>query len=173
MNNVDYKVLKSNIIRSCCPVREDSIEFKINYEKLEHLVDDINLFPLNVGMHPKKVKPELVPYLSEYFEKTNLSWFTEGKYSTVITFIDTESIDERAEEIIRRLHSKQVDVPEDDKVNDLATLVAFYPCYFATIVSYRNDDPKRSGRPSYEIVCRANKVVIKSSDYQYNPKDFS
>jgi hypothetical protein len=173
MNNVDYKVLKSCIIRSCTPVRDGSIEFRVNYDKLLHSVDDINLLPLNVGMCPKKVIPEMIPYLSEYFEKTNLSWFTENKYSTVITFIDTESIDEEAQRLIDKLHMKQVDDPSNDKVNDMATLVANYPCYFATIVSYRNDDPKRSGKPSYEIKCRANKVVIKSSDYQYNPKDFS
>ena len=172
MNNVDYKVLKSNIIRACTPVKCDNINFRVNFDKLSHLVDDIGLVPINVGMVPKKVLPELIPYLSEYFVKTNLSWFNENKYSTVITFVDTSSIDEKAQNLIDKLNQEQVEDPDNDKVKDIAVLVAEYPCYFATIVSYRNDDPKRAGKPSYEIKCRANKVVIESSDYQYNPKDF-
>ena len=43
----------------------------------------------------------------------------------------------------------------------------------ATVVAYQNNDPNRAGRPSYEIICRANKVVIRNADYQYNYKDFS
>jgi hypothetical protein len=150
------------------------MDFEVNFDKLASLVSDLKLVPLTpIGGEARKVKPSDIPYLSEYFEKSHLSWFSDSKYFTVITFIDSDSIDERAEELLNDLIFPQVDDPEIDKVKAIATLVADYPCYFATIVSYQNGDPDRIGRPSYEIICRANKVVIKSSNYQYNPKDMS
>lgn len=173
MNNVNYKVLKSNIIKTCKQSKEYSMEFNVNYNKLKDLVSDINLVPINVGMKSKVVKPEIIPYLSEYFEKSHLSWFTDGKFYTVLTFVDTESLDDEAKSLLEKVAMNQEDDPDNDRTNDMATLVANYPCYFATIVSYQNNDPNRIGKPSYEIICRANKVVIKNSDYQYNPKDFS
>ncbi len=174
MNNVNYKTLKSNIIKCCTQIETDIMKFEIDWDKLTSLEKDYKLVPIApVGGDAKKVKAEIIPYLSEYFEKTHLSWFTDSKYYTVITFIDSDSIDDTATELLAKLKEDQTEDPDDDKVNDMATLVADYPCYFATIISYQNGDPNRIGKPSYEIVCRANKVVIKSSDYQYNPKDFS
>lgn len=174
MNNVNYKTLKSNIIKSCCQTETDIMKFEINWDKLTSLVKDHKLVPIApIGEKAKIVKPEMIPYLSEYFEKSHLSWFTDSKYYTIITFIDSDSIDETATVLLDNLKKNQVDDPDDDKVTDIATLIANYPCYFATIISYQNGDPNRIGKASYEIVCRANKVVIKSSDYQYNPKDFS
>lgn len=173
MSNVKYRVLKSNIIKSCRQVRPNSMEFEVDFDKLKNLTADINLVPVCIGKKSKRVNPELIPYLSEYFEKSHLSWFTEGKYSTIITFVDIEALDERARYLLDKIAEDQTSDPDNDKVNNIATLVADYPCYFATIVSYQNNDPSRIGKPSYEIICRANKVVIKSSDYQYNPVDFS
>lgn len=173
MTNVDYRMLKNSIIKSCTQKSTGSMHFRVDFEKLSEKVKDLNLVPVNVGMEGKKVGIEDIPYISEYFEKSRLSWFTESKCSTVICFVDSESIDDKAKELINKVNTKQVDEPDVDKVEAFATLVAEYPCYFATIVSYQSNDPKRVGRISYEIVCRANKVVIKSSDYQYNPKDFS
>lgn len=176
MTNVNYKTLKSNIIKACRafdPHCNGAVKFEVDYSTLSDLVEDTGLVPLNVGMSSEKVVPDIILYLSEYFEKKQLSWFTDNKHYTVIAFIDAEAIDKKASKLIKNLNKPQVDDPEDDKVNDIATLIAEYPCYFATIVSYRSNDPKRAGKLSYEIVCRANKVVIKSSDYQYNPKDFS
>lgn len=173
MTNVNYRVLKKDIIKSCFQKSPESMHFFIDFKKLCEMVEDINLVPVNVGMDSKKVEIDLIPYLSEYFEKSRLSWFTESKYSTVICFVDSEAIDDKAKELIEKIDIMQINEPDVDKVNVLATLVAEYPCYFATIVSYQSNDPKRVGKPSYEIVCRANKVVIKNSNYQYNPKDFS
>lgn len=173
MTNVNYKVLKSNIIKACTQKNAGSMDFYINMDKLSKLTDDINLVPIRIGQEAKKVKPELIPYLSEYFEKSRLSWFSETKYSTIICFIDKNAIDEKAQDLLDKIAKKQVDDPDLDKVKLVATIVADYPCYFANIISYQNNDPRRMRKPTYEIVCRANKVVIKSSDYQYNPKDFS
>lgn len=173
MNNVNYRILSSCIIKSCKQVKQGYMDFNVNFTKLKSLVTDLMLTPININGNAHIVKPEDIPYLSEYFEKTHLSWFSDSKFTTVITFIDTESIDEEAQKLLDSLEANQQDDPDNDKVKAMATLVANYPCYFATIVSYQNGDPSRIGRPSYEIVCRANKVIIKSSDYQYNHKDFS
>ena len=174
MNNVNYKILKSCIIKACKQVKQGYMDFTVDFNKLTSAVKDLKLTPISpIGGNAKIVQPEVIPYLSEYFEKTHLSWFSDSKFFTVITFIDSDSIDEKAQSLLDNLKSNQEDDPDNDKVKALATLVAEYPCYFATIVSYQNGDPDRIGRPSYDILCRANKVIIKSSDYQYNPKDFS
>lgn len=170
--NVSYRVLKSNVIKACRQVG-DSMKFEVDYEKLKELTEDIGLIPVKVGMESKRVDDILVPYLSEYFEKTKLSWFTNSKYSTIVCFVDASAVDSECRELLAKMHIPREDDPDIDHVNIYATIVAKYPCYFANIISYHNEDPRRGGRPSYEIACRANKVVIKSSNYQYNPKDFS
>ena len=172
MNTVDYKVIKSNIIKACKQVG-DSNKFEINYQKLKDLVEDINLVPVEIGMKSEKVDPAQIPFISEYFEKSKLSWFSENKYITTICFLDTTAVDEKAVGLLEQISLPQTEVPDADKVKAYATLVAEYPCYFAVIVSYMSNSPVREGKPSYIIQCRANKVVIKSSNYQYNHKDFS
>jgi len=171
MINFDYKVLKQ-LIRKACKA-EKGIDFKVDYDKLVSVVSDLGLEPVCTDMHANKVKPELIPYLSEYFAKSRLSWFNENKYLTVVTFVDVEAIDDTCRDLLDKMKTSQIDDPDIDKVNSYATIVANYPCYFATIVSYQSNDPRRSNRPWYEIICRANKVVIRNPEYQYNPVDFS
>lgn len=173
MNNVNYKTLKSNIIKACKQSSKGTMKFIVDLDKLTTQVESMELIPLNLGMESKLVKPENIPYLSEYFEKSNLSWFSDSKYFTALCFIDKESVDETAQELIDQLNISTIEDPDLDHVSIASKLIADYPCYFATVVSYQNNDPKLYGKASYEIICRANKVVIKSSDYQYNPKDFS
>lgn len=172
--NVDYKVLKLNIEKACHLKNTNrKTEFYIDFPTLVNLVRDMGLTPVNVAMESRRVHPEDIPYLSEYFEKTRLSWFSDEKQFTNIVFFRTDKLDDEARAIIKKMEKPQEVDPEDDKVEDLAALVAKYPCYFATIASYKNDDPKMENKPCCVIVCRANKVVIKSSDYQYNAHDMS
>lgn len=174
MGNVNYKILKSNIIKACRQVKEDSIEFRIAHNKLVDLVSDNNLYPINIGMHCRAVNPEIIPFISEYFEKNRLSWFTEGKFYTNLVFVDTENLStEEKAEVINTCSTTTIENPDYDRTHAVADIVAKYPCYFATVVSYKNNDPNNIGKPFYEIVCRANKVVIKSSAYKYNPADMS
>lgn len=174
MNNVDYGVLKSNIIKCLKQCKEYSLDFKVNFDKLTSLVANINLVPIApIGENAVRVTPFDIPYLSEYFEKTRLSWFTDGKFRTVVTFIDSEYVDETATRLLAKLKQPDTEDPDFDKVKAVAKLVAEYPCYFATIISYQNNDPNRIGKANFVIACRANKVVIKNSDYQYDPHDFS
>ena len=171
--NVDYDILKDNIIKSCNAIKAGSINFEVDYDKLLSQVNDYGLTPAKNGLIAHRVSVENIPYLSEYFEKTHLSWITEERYTTVLTFFLTDDFDEKGLEILEALNSEQVDDPDNDKVADMSYLIANYPCYFATVISYRNDDPKRHGRPSYVIKCRANKIIIKSEAYKYNPHDMT
>ena len=75
MTNVNYKTLKSNIIKACRAAdshNHESTKFEIDYPNLIDLVADNDLVPLNVGMNSEKVIPEVIPFLSEYFEKKRL-----------------------------------------------------------------------------------------------------
>jgi hypothetical protein len=170
MANVDYKLLKNCIIKSC-NAEKDSIKFNVNHDKLASLSDDIGLIALNVGVKSKKVNMDSVNTLSEYFKGPKLSWFGKDKEFTILTFLYADTIDEECQELIDKLHTPSVDDPDIDHVNILASIIAKYPCYSAIVVSYMNNGPKRFGRPSYEIKIRANTVAIKQQLYEYNHND--
>jgi hypothetical protein len=173
--NVDYKVLKNRIIRSCKVTGKEIVDFSIDFERLEQECHDLNITPIFFGLNAHRVKPELIPYLNEYFKDSNLSWFSSSKFSTCISFICNDFIDEKAMELLNKLKTPQVDDPNDDKVNDVAELLANYPCYNATVVAYKSNNPKfvKFNKPSYLIQIRANKVIITNSNYQYNWRDMS
>lgn len=173
MNNVSYKILKRNILRSLRQTKQYSMEFAVDYDTLRDNVEDINLVPIPFGLKAKRVKMELVPYLNEYFEKERLAWFNSEKFSTVLAFIDAEYVTEEVQELLDKINTPDVDIPDEDKVKDVAYLLSTLPCYYATVVSYQSNNPNLQGKASYETVCRANKVVIRNSDYQYNPDDMS
>lgn len=170
---VNYKILKSIIYHTCEAEKTRTNSFRINYDKLNIAANDINLACLATSMNSKNVSMKDIPFLSEYFEKNRLSWFGKSKDYLVLTFVDTTALDEKGKQLVDGLLVPEADDPGSDHVNDMATIIANYPCYFAVVVSYTSNDPSRMGRLSYEIVCRANKVVIKSSDYQYNSKDMA
>lgn len=170
MANVDYKLLKSAIIKSCGS-EKDSVKFNVNYDKLSSSVDDFGLVALNIGAKSKKITVDTVNIISEYFKGQRLSWFDKNKEFTILTFLPIDVLDERCEELIEKLHTLSVDDPDIDHVNILASIIADYPCYSAIVVSYMSNDPKRFGKPSYEIKIRANTVAIKQKLYEYNHND--
>jgi hypothetical protein len=170
MVNVSYKDLKSNIIKALKQISPDSMQFSVCIDKLADLTEDMSLLPLNVGLDSSQIMADQVPYISEYFQNSKLSWIDNSKFSTVLIFIDTTSLNKTALDLIEELKSED---PTIDRTGIVSNLVANYPCWFATIVSYQSNNPKYLGKPSYEIKCRANKVVITNSDYQYNPNDFA
>ena len=170
MANVDYNLLKSAIIKSCKSER-DSLKFSIDYEKLSTSVDDFGLVALNVGTKSKKVSVDNVNIISEYFKGQRLSWFDKNKEFTILTFLPIDVLDEKCEALIEELHTLSVDDPDIDHVNTLASIIAEYPCYSAIVASYMSNDPKRFGRPSYEIKIRANTVAIKQKLYEFNHND--
>ena len=173
--NVDYRILKNKIIRSCKPVGKEIADFEVDFDRLVENCAELHIVPIYFGLEAKRVTPVNIPFLNEYFKDENLSWFNSAKFLTVLSFIHTDSIDEKAEELLAKLRRDQVDDPADDKVNDVAELLANYPCYSAVVVGYKSNNPKyiKAGKPSFVIQIRANKVTISNSDYQYNYKDIS
>lgn len=168
--SLDYAVLKSNIIKAC-KNEKGTIKFIVNHDKLSGLVDDIGLRMVNVGTKSNRVKSTDIALLSEYFKGKKLSWFTEHREFTTLVFVLEDAIDEECEALIKKMNESIIDDPELDKVEILAKIIADYPCYFATVVSYKSNDPDRAGRAFYEIKPRANTVMIKREDYKYNQSD--
>lgn len=171
MNNVSYRLLKANIRKACKVTNKITKEFEVDNAKLTSLLDDVNLIPLPVGLKSKRVKEDIIPYLSEYYEKSYLTWFSDKKQYTILTFVDKTMLDDAGLELVNSLINNKENI---DRVHTMAKIIAEYHCYFATVISYAYAD-RETNIPSisYNIACRANKVVIKDSDYQYNHKDFS
>ena len=69
MTNVDYKVLKSCIIKSCSPKFKHSLGFKIDFDKLVEEAGAMNLVPVYVGLSSRLITPEDIAFIGEYYEK--------------------------------------------------------------------------------------------------------
>lgn len=158
VNAINYRVLKSNIVHSCKQVG-DGIEFEVDFNKLVEETAEIGLIPIKIGLQSKKITSDIIPYLSEYFEKDHLAWITDDKNYTILAFVVSSSLDEETLEKIKSYNDS-----DDISVSTISKILSSYPCYYATVVSYKSNTPKRIGRPSYEIICRANKVVIKNKE---------
>ena len=170
---LDYKVLKSNIIRCLEPVAPNHISFTVNFEKMQDFKDNIGVVPVAVGLKSRHVENEDIPLLAEYFVGERLSWFeVDRRYTTLIMFAQ-DKLDDEAYAVIDKINAGKIEEPDFDNIHGLADLIARYPCYFATVVSYRNLDPKRIGKPSYTIICRCNRVMMRDQNYKYNPRDMS
>lgn len=160
---VNYNLLKNAIIRSAKQTAKNTINFKIDPDILSDVLTQ-NEIPLSVlstiGMESKSITIEDIPYLSEFFKGEKLSWITEEKQFTTLVFAIKS---DEADSLIEVIETDKVDaiIDEIDRVNAMADLLANYPCYIVTIISYRSNDPKRIGKPSYEIKCRANTVSLK------------
>ena len=174
MTNVDYQKLKPVIINSCEKCGSKYInDFKINLEKINQNLANLNLMCLPVGLDAHRVEPEDVFYISEYFVGENLKWFTDSKFITTIICVDLDDVNEELEKMIEDLNAADQDNPDLDKTHILADIVSKYHCYFAMIVSYASNDPGRAGKNTYYINCRANKVVVRDPNYVYNNKDMA
>lgn len=174
MVNIDYKDLK-NVINKCVSSINfpTDVKFKVDFNKLVSLSGEYGLTPISLGLNSKMISPEMIPYLSEYFLEEKLSWINEGKSYTVLTFFSKEDLTEEALEVIKEFAKNQSENPSLDRVAAMSDLVAKFPCYFATIVSYATNDPQKMDKLQYVIICRANKVVIKNDNYKYNAKDMT
>jgi hypothetical protein len=158
VNAINYRILKSNIVHSCKQVGE-GIEFEVDFDKLTEETSEIGLIPIKIGLRSNKITSDIIPYLSEYFEKDHLAWITDDKNYTILAFVVSSSLDEETLEKIKSYNSI-----DSLSVSIVSKILSSYPCYYATVVSYKSNTPKRIGRPSYEIICRANKVVIKNKE---------
>ena len=168
--SVDYKVLESNIIKSCRS-HNGSTKFLVSYDKLSTLCDDIGMTVVEANLQSIPLTTNLIPYVQEYFKAKRLSWMSDTKQITTLIFVPTDAIDETCQSLLTDLQGSRVDDPDLDRVKSMATLLADYPCYFATVVSYISNDIKRNGKTTYVIKCRANTVAIKQDNYEYHHED--
>lgn len=171
MGNVVYKSLKNNIIKACRRADNTTNKFSIDAEKLNESVKDYNLELVNTNLISRLVKDEDIPLLAEYFTNSKLSWFTDDKYITTLIFVSTENMTDELRGLLDDLKKNPVEDVNIDRIALLSNLVANFHCYYATIAAYQSNSPGRVGKLSYEIICRANKVVIRDTEYKYNADD--
>lgn len=162
--SLNYKVLKSAIVRSVNKTDKDSTAFTIDIDKLTEEVKEYNLKPLPFGLISHKIDPSDIPAISEYYSTDRLAWFEDGLNITYLIFVDLNKEDQNLKSLI-----DNIDEEDANLVNITAQIASYYPCYFAFISSYKSNNPKYIGKNSYNITCRANKVIIKDPDYVYKP----
>ena len=177
INYNDIKIAIGKSTRKNDKVSRD-LAFTVDPGRLDFLLNNQNITVVRKNLESRPVATTSIPLLSEYFTKQRLAWFNQEKEFTTYIFVRTDAdlpkeAADRLLEILHALNDDDRDDPDEDQVALLAELVAYYPCYFATTVSYMSDAPGSNGRLSYSIVCRANKIVIASERYKYNPDDMS
>ena len=163
--SLNYKVLKSAIVRSANKTDKDSTAFTIDIDKLTDEVKEYNLKPLSVGLVSHKIDPSDIPAISEYYSTDRLAWFEDGLNIDYLIFVDLDKEDENLRSLIDEIE----DPDTVNKVAIAAKIASYYPCYFALVSSYKSNNPKYIGKNSYNITCRANKVIIKDPNYVYKP----
>lgn len=163
---VDYATLKKAIRKSAVPT--DGLNFFIDIEKLNSLVADSNLAVVPNMVKSKRVTREDVIYLGEFFRGKDLEWINQYKAISSVIFIRKDYIDQRAVALMEEMTKPQIEDPDIDKVNIATILLANYPCYTASVVSYKSNDLKRRAELCYEIMCKANKVTIDIDNKEYH-----
>lgn len=174
--SIDYNVFKRAITKSASKATDVNRElaFKVDLNKVDTLIPDTNCITIKVNDSSNPVLARHIPFLSEYFIDSRLEWFDEAKEYTTIIFVENDTNDAKLQELLTLIEQEsKTDTSEYDLVKMLAEVVAKYPCYFAVTVSYISNDPQYANKLSYSVVCRANKVTIKSERYKYNPADMS
>ena len=168
-SGMNYKTLKRYIVRSAEKVGKRGVDFKINIERLNRDVAELQLTCIPYGEHARQISPNDLPMLVEYYREDKLEWLSREKYITSLIFVDSTKMDEHLNHLIHRLMHRPEDDPDMDPVRILGEILGSYPCYLAVVVSYQNNSPNSVGRNSYFIACRANKVIIKDPAYVYVP----
>ena len=164
---LDYKILKKKILKA---VRQpgQTLEFVVNAKQLDTLVRPLGISFIYNDFQSEQVTGSNIPLLSEYFKREKLSWFNRSRHFSTLTFVDLESLDDRGNRILEELQRKdRSEDPSFDRADYVAELLAYYPCYNATVVSYRSEDPERMGKNSYTIIIRANINAILKQQYEY------
>ena len=142
-NNVitDYKVNYvelSNCIRKST-IQGKNIDFTFDFDKLGELITDMSLLVVNNDIKSKRIGPEDIVYLGEFFKKTKLSWLDHNKFVSSLVFVRTDvpgALDEEFYELMEDMKANQLDNPDIDKAETLAKILSKYPCYVASVVSY-------------------------------------
>lgn len=172
--DVDYNKLKVNI-RKACRHHKGELFFIVNYEKLSNLANTMGLSLLNTGLRSRRITGIDIGFISEYLKNEKLEWIDGNKQFTVLTFLQTSSIDEKCKQdlaLIEGYESERIDCTRIDKANLLAKIIANYPCVSCLVVGYISADPNRYGKVSYNITCRMNNIFIRGQlSEAYAPDD--
>jgi len=169
---LDYNLIKKCIVKACKQEGVNTLNFKIDYQKLNGSVAEYGLVFLNNATMSRPVTSNDIALISEYFKKDKLAWFNRSRAFTTISFVIADSLDEKGRKLLNMLadENRSKD-PSFDRADIVAEILAYYPCYNATIVSYRSDDPNRLGKNSYTTIIRANINAIMSEEYEYYNED--
>jgi hypothetical protein len=169
---INYTELKKAIIKVCKQDGRGALNFSINGMKLNDAVkDEFGLIFLQNVFKSTQVDSTNIPLLGEYYKKEKLAWFNRSRQFMTVSFVVKEKLDERGRELVELLYDQNRSKdPSFDRADIVAELIAYYPCYSATIVSYKSEDPDRIGKISYNIVIRANvnAILMEEGEY-YNP----
>lgn len=163
---LDYKELKSAIIKASVSSKK-STNFVVKFDKLSKAVEELGLVMVNTGTQSSNIDPKDIICLSEYFKANKLKWINNSKDYTTLIFIDKDKVDDKCQELLDIMNLSQIDNPSVDKSNTLATILADYPCYLASVVSYISNEPRRFNALSFDIQIRVNTVMIKDPNYVY------
>ena len=166
---VDYKKL-SDCIREAA-IQGKSIDFTFDFPKLDKLVSDFGLITVPADVKSRRIGPEDIVFLGEFFNKTKLKWLDRFKFYSSLVFIRTDIpgvLDDEFYELMDDIRADQMLNPNIDKAEALAKILAKYPCYVAAVVSYKNNDIKRCGTISFEIICKADLVTRTIDNAKYH-----
>ena len=169
----DYKVnygKLSNSIRKSVK-QGKGLDFTFDLDHLAELISEDSLLVVYNDIKSKRIGPEDIVYLGEFFKKDKLSWLDHFKFFSSLTFVRTDvpgALDEEFYQLMDDMKADQLENPDIDKAETLAKILRKYPCYVASIVSYKNADIRKCGTISFEIYCKANQVTIDIDNKKYH-----
>lgn len=169
---LDYNALKKTIVKNCKQDSANYLNFSINGKKLDQAVSNYGLIFLYNNFKSEQITSANIPLVGEYFKRDKLAWFNRSRHFMTISFVVEDKLDDKGRKLVEMLKDENRSKdPSFDRADIVAELLAYYPCYSATIVSYRSEDPNRIGKNSYTVMVRANCVAIRDEEYQYYNDD--
>ena len=168
----DYKVnygQLSQCIRAAA-IQGKGIDFTFDFDALQSSIESMNLIVIPNDIKSKRIGPEDIVFLGEFFKKYKLNWLDHFKFYSSLVFVRTDvegALDEEFWELLEEMKAPQIDNPDIDKAEVLAKILSKYPCYVSAIVSYKNADIKKFGTISFEIISKANLVTINIDNSKY------
>ena len=141
----DYKVnygQLSQCIRAAA-IQGKGIDFTFDFDALQSSIESMNLIVIPNDIKSKRIGPEDIVFLGEFFKKYKLNWLDHFKFYSSLVFVRTDvegALDEEFWELLEEMKAPQIDNPDIDKAEVLAKILSKYPCYVSAIVSYKNAD---------------------------------
>lgn len=177
---MDYNVLRK-IVVNCVEGRCDDDFFKLNTFKLNKKVSGLGLVPV-VFKHEyksKRVGPEDIVLLAEYFKEEKLIWFDNSKTFLTIVFVREEDMDDELRSLLAdcsQAMENEIDPPEKCEVDQkkvckeicktcprrkidlsatLSKIIGTYPCYSTVVARWVKPDSI-----TISVRFRANSILI-------------